>query len=130
LPAAVPFEPEGTLRSHWAILSGKRGRAGEPFCQKEPLLRPLVASGRAALAAVVDANRADKEDHKVAKGGQSPINIARHLSGIDFPASKKNLIEHANSNKAGDDVIERLQQMPDRKYESMADVMKGVGDAK
>jgi hypothetical protein len=70
----------------------------------------------------------DKENHKMAKGGQSPINVAHHLRGIDFPVAKKDLIDHANSNKADKDVIEILQQMPDREYASMADVMKGVGD--
>jgi Protein of unknown function (DUF2795) len=92
------------------------------------LLCPLVASGRAALAAVVDANRPDKEDHKMTKGGQSPVNIAHHLSGIEFPVSKKDLIDHANGNKADQEVVDILQRMPDREYASMADVMKGVGE--
>lgn len=61
----------------------------------------------------------------MAKGGQSPVNITRHLKGIDFPAHKKDLIDHATGNKA---VLDILQQMPEREYASMADVMKSVGD--
>jgi hypothetical protein len=64
----------------------------------------------------------------MAKGGQSPINVSRHLKGIDFPANKKDLIDHATGNKADKDVMDILQQMPDREYGSMADVMKGLGD--
>jgi hypothetical protein len=64
----------------------------------------------------------------MAKGGHSPINVSRHLKGIDFPASKKDLIDHATGNKADKDVTDILQQMPDREYGSMADVMKGLGD--
>ena len=64
----------------------------------------------------------------MAKGGQSPINVSRHLKGIDFPANKKDLIDHVSGNKADKDVMDILQQMPDREYGSMADVMKGLGE--
>ena len=64
----------------------------------------------------------------MAKGGQSPVNITRHLKGIDFPAHKKDLIDHATGNKADQEVVDILQRMPDREYASMANVMKGVGD--
>jgi Protein of unknown function (DUF2795) len=64
----------------------------------------------------------------MAKGGQSPVNVTHHLKGIDFPANKKALIDHATRNKADKDVMDILQRMPEREYASMADVMKGVGD--
>lgn len=60
-------------------------------------------------------------------GGQSPSNISHHLSGIDFPASRDDLIRHAQSHDADEDVLKVLQQMPQRDYGNMADVMKGVG---
>lgn len=61
------------------------------------------------------------------QGGHSPANVAHYLSGIDFPASKDDLVRHARSHDAEDDVLEVLRQMPQRDYGSMADVMKGVG---
>lgn len=64
----------------------------------------------------------------MAKGGQSPVNVSHHFKGIDFPANKKALIDHATGNKADKDVMDILQRMPEREYASMADVMKGVGD--
>lgn len=60
-------------------------------------------------------------------GGRSPINIARSLGGIDFPASKSDLIDHAKQKHADKEVIALLDQMPDQEYASMKDVMRGVG---
>lgn len=61
-------------------------------------------------------------------GGHSPSNIAKYLKGIDFPAGKDDLVEHAREQDADEEVIEILSQMPERDYKTMADVMKGVGE--
>lgn len=60
-------------------------------------------------------------------GGHSPANIAHSLKGIDFPARKQELVEHARRNQAETAVMEILRQMPEQEYHTMADVMKGVG---
>lgn len=60
--------------------------------------------------------------------GHSPANIAKQLGGIDFPASKQDLVRHAEQGGSDPDAMEIIKQMPDRDYESMADVMKGVGE--
>ena len=60
-------------------------------------------------------------------GGHSPANVTKSLSGIDFPAKKKDLIAQARKNKAGKGVIDALQGFPDQEYNNMADVMKGYG---
>lgn len=62
-------------------------------------------------------------------GGQSPSNITRHLRGLDFPASKQDLLDRARSDNAEPEVLELLERMPDQEYQSMADVMKGFGQA-
>ncbi|MCW2237129.1 DUF2795 domain-containing protein [Azospirillum canadense] len=64
-----------------------------------------------------------------AAGGQSPINVTHVLKGIDFPASKQDLVKHAQSHKADDEVLDTLKKMPDQEYGTMADVMKGYGQA-
>ncbi|MBI5165389.1 MAG: DUF2795 domain-containing protein [Magnetospirillum sp.] len=56
--------------------------------------------------------------------------IAQSLHGIAFPADRTKLIEHARRNQADQDVVDVLQRMPDTRYTSMADVFKGVGEAK
>lgn len=58
----------------------------------------------------------------------SPAQIEKTLSGIDYPASKQELIEHAkNSGKNNDDIIEILNQFSDREYNSPVDVNREIG---
>ncbi|WP_110651301.1 DUF2795 domain-containing protein [Salinicola peritrichatus] len=61
-------------------------------------------------------------------GGHSPANVSNYLGGIDFPADKQDLVEHAKKNSAESDVMEVIEALPEGQYESMADVMKGVGE--
>lgn len=53
--------------------------------------------------------------------------LAQHLEGISFPARRDKLIEHARQKGADSDLIDKLNQMPDEEYTSMADVFKGFG---
>lgn len=60
-------------------------------------------------------------------GGQSPANVTKNLKGINFPASKQDLIKHAQHEHADKEVISQLQGFEERQYGSMADVMKAYG---
>lgn len=60
-------------------------------------------------------------------GGQSPANVSKNLKGINFPASKQDLIKHAQHEHADKEVISQLQNFEEREYGSMADVMKSYG---
>ena len=57
----------------------------------------------------------------------SPVAVEKHLKGIDYPASKQDLIQHAQGQDAPEEVIDLLNQMPEKEYDSPADVSKGVG---
>ncbi|EWY41763.1 hypothetical protein N825_24890 [Skermanella stibiiresistens SB22] len=59
--------------------------------------------------------------------GHSPTDVTKHLKGIDFPAGKPDILKHAKQQGADQGVIELIDKMPDGQYETMADVMKGVG---
>lgn len=59
----------------------------------------------------------------------STATIAQALSGIDFPANKNDLVEHAKRNNADNEVIQALNELPEEQYTSMADVFKGVGQS-
>lgn len=63
-------------------------------------------------------------------GGQSPSNIARFLSGMDFPVKKEDVVKHAKGLKADNEILDVLKQIPEREYGNMADVMKGLGEVK
>ena len=61
-------------------------------------------------------------------GGKNPIDAQRHLSGVDYPASKEDLVSEAKSQDAEQDVIDALQNMPDKEYNSPTDVTQALGN--
>ena len=60
----------------------------------------------------------------------SAVDISHSLSGIDFPADKNNIVSYAQEHKANPDVINALQQIPERKYQNMADVERSFGEVR
>ncbi|MDI2099223.1 DUF2795 domain-containing protein [Ruicaihuangia caeni] len=57
----------------------------------------------------------------------SPIEVQKHLSGVDYPATKDELLRAAEVNGADDDIIDLLDGLDDRTYESPADVSEELG---
>ena len=56
----------------------------------------------------------------------SPTQITECLRGVNFPCSKNKLISYARDHGCGDQ-LSVLQGLPDREFNSMADVMSGIG---
>ena len=54
----------------------------------------------------------------------NPVQLQRALGGMDYPASKEDLVEHAEGNDADQEVLSFLRNLPERNYESPADVNK------
>jgi hypothetical protein len=52
----------------------------------------------------------------------NPIQIQKYLKGVDYPASKKALIDSARRNGADDNVVASLEQLPDEEFQTPADV--------
>ena len=59
--------------------------------------------------------------------GHSPANVTKNLKGIDFPTDKEHLLKHAQQLHAEKVVIDEIQRLDERQYNSMADVMKAFG---
>ncbi|WP_336660715.1 DUF2795 domain-containing protein [Leucobacter sp. USHLN153] len=57
---------------------------------------------------------------------QNPIEVQRHLGGVDYPASRDDLVETARNNGAGDDVVSALEALPDREYDSPTAVSEAI----
>ena len=57
----------------------------------------------------------------------SPISIQKHLKGIQFPASKQELIETARKNGAPDDVLGMIQRLPQEQYKDAPNVAEAFG---
>ena len=58
----------------------------------------------------------------------NPIQIQKFLKGVDYPASKSDLLENAERQGADEDVRSTLEQLPDEEYETPADVSKALGN--
>lgn len=57
----------------------------------------------------------------------NPIQLQKHLKGMDYPASRDDIIRHAEENGADEDALSVLEQLPDEEFETPADVSKAVG---
>jgi len=76
-----------------------------------------------------------KQGRKAAvRSSVSAASIAKALSGIDFPKTKYLLLQYAKKNickvevQATTDILNVINQLPDRKYNNMADVEKSIGE--
>lgn len=49
--------------------------------------------------------------------------------GMQFPMRKQQIIEHARSQNASSDMIEDIQMIPDREYESADSLMRAIESA-
>ncbi len=56
-----------------------------------------------------------------------PTEAQRHLKGVEYPATKDDLISTAERNDAPDDVIETLQTMDGEQFDGPDDVMEALG---
>ena len=46
----------------------------------------------------------------------NPIQAQKFLSGLDYPASKQQIVDHAQNQGADENVRSALEQIPDREY--------------
>ncbi|WP_065961450.1 DUF2795 domain-containing protein [Curtobacterium sp. UCD-KPL2560] len=59
----------------------------------------------------------------------NPIQVQKYLSGIDYPASKDDIVSKAEQEGADGDVLDALKNIPDRDYDAPTAVSKAVSDA-
>jgi hypothetical protein len=58
----------------------------------------------------------------------SPIDIQKALSGMDYPASKDQIVAHAEQNGADAEILDALRGIDDREYEGPSGVSSAVFD--
>jgi hypothetical protein len=56
----------------------------------------------------------------------NPIQLQKHLKGVDYPASKSDLVAAAREHGADQDIITALEAMPDREYDGPNAVSQAV----
>ena len=62
----------------------------------------------------------------MARGGMT-VEIEKALKGMNYPASKQDLVQKAKQNNASQDVIQTIQNLPMDRFNSPTDVQKAWG---
>ncbi|MEU9984532.1 DUF2795 domain-containing protein [Streptomyces sp. NPDC050856] len=57
----------------------------------------------------------------------NPIAMQKALGGVNYPASKQDIVDHAQGNGADDEIMEALNALPEKDYDTPAAVSKEVG---
>jgi len=57
----------------------------------------------------------------------SAAELQECLRGVDYPADRTELIEAAKGNEAPESVMDFLEHIPDKEYETPVDVSKELG---
>jgi hypothetical protein len=60
----------------------------------------------------------------------NPIQVQKFLAGMDYPAGKDEIVDHAKKQGADDNIMQTLEQLPDESFETPADVSKAIGQIK
>lgn len=59
----------------------------------------------------------------------NPVAVQKHLKGIDYPANKQKLIQHAKKQNADQQILSLLEQLPeDAEYNNPTDLNKAIGE--
>ncbi|MGN8048278.1 DUF2795 domain-containing protein [Curtobacterium sp. 22159] len=58
----------------------------------------------------------------------NPIQVQKYLSGIDYPASKDDIVATAEREGADGDVLDALRAIPDGEYDAPTAVSSAVAD--
>ncbi|WP_022902872.1 DUF2795 domain-containing protein [Curtobacterium sp. B8] len=58
-----------------------------------------------------------------------PIEIQKYLSGIDYPASKDDIVATAEREGATGDALDALKNIPDGEYDAPTAVSSAISDA-
>lgn len=58
----------------------------------------------------------------------NPIELQKHLKGVNYPASKQDVIDKAKENGADQELQSALENLSDEQFETPADVNKAIGE--
>ncbi|MCC6312948.1 MAG: DUF2795 domain-containing protein [Thermomicrobiales bacterium] len=57
----------------------------------------------------------------------NPIQIEKFLKGVNYPATKQDLVRAAEKNGGNEDVKRTLEKMPGHTFDSPKDVSEAIG---
>ena len=56
----------------------------------------------------------------------NPIELQKSLKGVDYPASKEDLVRHVQEHDGNEDVRQAIENVPDEEFQTPADVSQAV----
>ncbi|MBM7024588.1 MULTISPECIES: DUF2795 domain-containing protein [Clavibacter] len=59
----------------------------------------------------------------------NPIELQKHLSGLDYPASKDAIVKKAEESGADSDALDALKKIEDKEYDAPTAINSAVSDA-
>ena len=62
-------------------------------------------------------------------GQISPVAVQKALAGIDYPTTREHLAETARAHHADREIVELLDRLPDKNYDSPAAVSNAIAQA-
>jgi len=71
------------------------------------------------------ASQQKREDS--ARAAPNPVQIQKFLGGLNYPVEKQDLLDRARGEGADENVMEALERIPDRDYDSPTAVSREVG---
>jgi hypothetical protein len=57
----------------------------------------------------------------------NPVQLQKYLAGVDYPATKDDLVSHAQQRGADEELLRTLRSMPGDRFNSPNDVSEAVG---
>lgn len=58
----------------------------------------------------------------------NPIELQKSLKGVDYPASKDDIVRAAQKNNADSSIVDALKNLGDQTFDRPTDVTKALGD--
>lgn len=115
---ADPFATFGLDRGDWPADPLEEGAFAEAAGEAEP----VESEG--------DRSKGGRRGGPAAASTDSAAGVASALKGIDSPSDRAGLVRRARDNGASREVVELIETLPDRRFETMADVSKAVGEVR
>jgi hypothetical protein len=109
----------------------------------KPLMKGKFPGKEEEVPMAQEVKHLSKQEYPGGKGGRrggkvaatastSAAAVTKMLSGIKFPKDKNKLVDYAKEKKSkvksSDEIIEVIKELPDRRYDNMADIEKALGE--
>jgi Protein of unknown function (DUF2795) len=57
----------------------------------------------------------------------NPVQVQKYLQGVNYPVHKNDLLKHVHDQGGDENVRATLEKLPDKTYQTPADVSEAIG---